>query len=106
MIRALLIFTAEHVASARAIAEQSPFNLSADNAAQLFVPCGSPTGDAPATHYWAAGLFSEAQAAALQQLSDSLPWAEYFEYDLKTQPGFPRKKLAEMGLQPLNAGMP
>jgi hypothetical protein len=56
--------------------------------------------------YWAAGLFTEEQAIALQQLAASLPWAEYDEYDMETQPNFPAEKLTEMGLEPFTPDMP
>lgn len=106
MIRALLTITPNHLASARALAEVPPFSLPPEDADKLFVPAGHLPGDETVALYWAAGLFTEEQAAALQQLAASLPWANYFEYDLKTQPDFPRQKLADMGLEPFTPPLP
>jgi len=101
MIRALLIITAEHLASARALATVPPFSLSEAEAQQMFVPAGSPTGDAPATHFWASGAFDAATWQALQDLAAALPWAEAHQYDLETQPAYPYNLLATLGLQPM-----
>lgn len=106
MIRALLRISPAHVASARAMAEVPPFSLAPDDAAKLFVPAGCLPGSQEVALYWAAGLFTEEQATALQQLATSLPWAEYDEYSLKTQPSFPAEKLAEMGLVPFTPQYP
>lgn len=105
MTRGLLIITADHLPSARALAEAAPFSLPPEQAAQLFVPAGSATGEAPASHYWASGLFTDEQWAALQQLQSALPWAQTHPYDLATQPGFPRQWLAQNGLQPFTPEM-
>ena len=106
MTRALLLITADHLSNARAMAEVPPFSLSPADAANLFVPAGSPSGAAPATHYWASGLFNPDQIAALRQLSASLPWAEVYDYDLDTEPQKPWEVLTAMGLQPLKPDMP
>ena len=106
MVRALLTIMPEHLASARALAEVAPFNLSAEDSAKLFVPAGHLPGSEAVALYWAAGLFTEEQAVALQQLAASLPWANYFEYALKTQPDFPRQKLAELGMEPFTPMTP
>lgn len=101
MTRALLIILAEHVDSARALATASPFNLTEEQAAGLFVPCGSPTGALPATHWWAAGAFEPTHWNAIQGLAMLLPWADCHAYNLDTQPDFPFAKLAELNLLPL-----
>jgi hypothetical protein len=106
MTRALLLITADHLSNARAMAEVPPFSLSPASAATLFVPAGSPSGAAPATHYWASGHFTPDQIAALRQLVASLPWAECHEYDLGTEPQKPWEVLTAMGLQPLTPDMP
>jgi hypothetical protein len=106
MNRALLIITAAHVASARAMAEAPPFGLSAADAAALFVPAGSADGTSPASHYWASGIFTTEQLAALQQLASALPWAECHQYDLDTQASFPAEWLTQNGLQPLTPDTP
>jgi len=101
MTRIVIIILADHVASARALATASPFLLTEEQAAALFVEAGSPTGNAPATHYWAAGLFDAAQWSAIQGLAMLLPWADCHEYDGDTQPAFPFTQLATLGLQPM-----
>jgi hypothetical protein len=106
MVRSLLRITPAHVASARALGEVPPFSLPADEADNLFVPAGHLPGSQTIELYWAAGVFTAEQAAALQQLAASLPWAQYDEYDLQTQPGFPQAKLAEMGLEPFTPELP
>lgn len=105
MTRALLIITAEHLASARALAQAYPFNLSESQAAEMFVPAGSPTGDAPATHYWVSGLFEAAYWASIQSLAALLPWAECHMYDMDSEPDFPQTRLAAMHLQPMKGEM-
>ena len=106
MTRGLLIILAEHVDSARALATASPFNLTEEDAAKLFVPAASPTGDAPATHWWAAGQFSDVHWNAILGLAMLLPWADCHAYDLATQPLFPEQQLATLGLQPLKGDIP
>ena len=106
MKRSLLIITADHLPSARALAEAAPFSLAEEDAAKLFVPAGSVDGSAPATHYWASGVFNAEQIAALTQLSTSLPWAEMHLYDLATEPQKPQEVLTALGLQPIIPQMP
>lgn len=103
MTRALLIIQAEHVPFARALATATPFSLTEEEAANLFVPAGSPTGHAPATHYWVAGLFTPIYWNAIQGLAMQLPWADCHAYDLDTQPDFPDTQLAALGLKRLNS---
>lgn len=106
MTRALLIILADHVDSARALAQATPFSLSEADAANLFLPAGSPTGDAPATHYWAAGVFEAMHWQAIQGLAMLLPWADCHEYDIQTQLDFPLTQLASLGLQPMKGDGP
>lgn len=96
----LVIVPAEHVVSARAIAE-SAFDLPAEVAAKEFVPAGSPTGAEPATHYWIATKFGDSQWVELQQLASTIGWGHVEAYDLDTEPLKPWDILAAMGLQPL-----
>lgn len=106
MTRALLIILAEHVVSARALATATPFSLTAEEAEGLFVPAGSPTGAAPATHWWASGQFIDVHWQAIQGLAMLLPWADCHTYDLNQQPLFPEQQLASLGLQPLEVNQP
>jgi len=108
MTRLLLIIKAEYLSSARAMAEDAPFSLTAEEAARMFVPAGSADGIPPATHYWASGVFTQEQEFALAHLSSSLPWAEMHAYDLTSAPQKPLEILAAAGLQrivqEMNAG--
>lgn len=105
MTRAVVIIQAEHLASARALATASPFSLTEEEAAQLFVPAGSPTGDAPVTHYWIAGLFDLTYWNAIQGLAMLLPWADCHAYDMDADPAFPFTQLASLGLQPMKGDL-
>lgn len=105
MIRAVVIILQEHLESARALATAAPFSLSPEQAAALFEPAGSPTGEEPVTHYWIAGLFDAAQWNALQGLCMLLPWADCHSYDDSTDPVFPFTQLAALGLQPMKGDL-
>jgi hypothetical protein len=106
MTRALLIIPSDQLASARAMAMVDPFNLSEAEADQLFVMAGSPTGQLPATHYWASGIFTPEQWSAIQQLAASLPWAEAHEYNQDVEINFPWERLTALGLQAINLPLP
>lgn len=106
MTRAVLIILAEHLLSARALATASPFSLTEAEAQTLFVPAGSPTGDAPATHYWAAGLFTPEHWNAIQGLAMLLPWAYCYAYDIDADPACPYTKLTDLGLLPMKGELP
>jgi hypothetical protein len=99
MTRLLLIIKAEYLSSARAMAEDAPFSLTAEEAARMFVPAGSADGRPPATHYWASGVFTQEHGLALANLSSSLPGADMEDYDIQTDPTFPQRRLEELGLQ-------
>lgn len=103
MTRALLIILAEHVDSARALATASPFNMTDEQAAELLVPAGSPTGALPATHWWASGQFTATHWQAIQGLAMLLPWADAHEYNLTTDPDFPASRLSALNLLPIAA---
>lgn len=105
MTRAVVIILQEHLEGAQALATASPFLLPEEQAAELFVPAGSPTGNAPATHYWIAGLFDSTQWNALQGLAMLLPWADCNAYDMETDPAFPFTQLASLGLQPMKGDL-
>jgi hypothetical protein len=102
---AVVIIAADHLESARALAE-GEFGLPADVAAQEFVPAGSLTGSLPATHYWLATSFTDESFAKLKQLEAVVGWAKAVAYDLDTEPLRPWDVLAEMGMQPLNHDVP
>ncbi len=101
--RALVIIEADHLADARGMLLQPPFNHSAEQAATTFVPAGSPTGDAPATHWWLSSEMSAEAWAACQQVCASLPWAQCSDYDSTQAPAYPKQKLSELGLQPIHS---
>lgn len=101
MTRALLIIQSAHVPSAIALATASPFLMTEEQAAGLWEPCASPTGAEPATHHWCAGNFTPEHWNAILGLAMLLPWADAHEYDLLTQPDYPRSRLAALNLLPL-----
>ena len=101
MMRILVIIETAHLDEARALLEQPPFSLSAEEAADTFV-----RADQGNTRYWLSGQVSDVALAACQQLAAALPWAECHQYDLDAQPDFPILKLAEMGLRPFEPDMP
>jgi len=105
MTRAVILIKTEHLLSARALAQAAPFSLSEDEANHLFVPAGSPTGNAPATYYWIAGLFTPENLNAIQGLAMLLPWADCCVYDIDTDPSFPYAKLTELGLLPMKGDL-
>ena len=98
MTQALVIIEADYLATARGMLTQSPFDQTAEQAAEFFVPMGSPTGHEPATHYWLSAMFRPEAWTAAQAACEALPWASCFDY---IAPTFPALKRAEMGLQPL-----
>ena len=71
-------------------------------AEETFVPCGSPTGANPPTHYWLRGQFRPEAATKLAQLAPSLPWAEVHTYDIKTNITFPLGVRDNLGLLPIS----
>jgi hypothetical protein len=101
MTRGLLIIQSAHVPSAIALATSSPFLMSEQAAADLWEPFASPTGTEPATHHVCAGNFTPEHWNAILGLAMLLPWADAHEYDLIEQPDYPRTRLAELNLLPL-----
>lgn len=99
MTRLLIIIPAEILDAVR-VAALAAFD---DVAKAAFVPAGSPTGDAPATHWWLAGLFEEEELAKIPALQGMFPAAHVESYDLATQAGRPWELLVEMGLKTLTS---
>lgn len=68
--------------------------------ARTFFAALSPTGQAPATHYWASGQLPERAYQAARQL-----WLTRYqtghleEWDMDAAPGRPDALLTELGLQ-------
>lgn len=97
---AVVIIEAAHLPSARAIAE-SAFDVDADQAAREFVPAASTDGSEPATHWWLATKFTDAQYTELKQLEAALTWARVEAYDNCENPLRPVQVLSEMQLTPM-----
>jgi len=95
MIRLLIIIPVAILEAVRTAAQ----GVFGDVALTEFVPAGSPTGEAPATHYWLAGPFNAGDAAKVTALQTSFPTAHVESYDFATAPGRPFALLAEMGLK-------
>jgi len=104
--RALVIILAEHVPSARALLELPPFSQTPEQAANTFVPAGSPTGNPPATHFWLSSQMSQEAWDDCQTLCAALPWAQRHAYNEETDPEFPSAKITELGLHPITNPMP
>ena len=97
MTRLLIIIPAEKLASVRAAAG----GVYGDVGQTAFVPAGSASGDAPATHWWLSGMFTAAELALLPALQVAFPEARIESYDLMDQPARPAELLVELGIQPL-----
>lgn len=95
MTRLIIVIPADEVEAVRTAAQ----GVFGDVALTEFVPAGSSTGDAPATHYWLAGPFNAFDAAKVADLQTSFPTAHVESYDFATAPGRPFALLAEMGLK-------
>lgn len=66
-----------------------------------FVPAGSPTGDAPATHWWQSGRFTDEEVGQITARYVSFPSARVEPYSLMNDRARPWEVLAEMELKPL-----
>lgn len=102
MIRGLIIVKAENVEQARTLAQQPPFSATPEDAAAFLVPANPVRSEdgmtiiAPATLYWASGVFEPTFWAAIVQAADAYDWGGAWEYDMETQPDFPQSKLAAL----------
>lgn len=63
--------------------------------------CGlSPTGSAPATHYWASGVMRPDMAAAVVALvASDFPTGAALAWDMDADPGLAQRELASRGLK-------
>ena len=61
----------------------------------------SPTGSAPATHYWTSVQVTDATATAIVASQGAFVGSTISEYDLDEQPTFPDTVLTNLGLQRL-----
>lgn len=102
MTRLIIIIPAAILAAVRVAVEAAFGEVEQSE----FVPAGSPTGGEPATHYWLAGVFTEAKMVKVAALQAAFPTAYVESYDLQTQPGRPMELLGELGLQPLIVNSP
>jgi hypothetical protein len=66
-----------------------------------FVAAGSPTGDAPATHWWQSGRMTDDEVTQFTALYAGFPTAKLEAYSLMRQAGRPWGLLGEMGLMPM-----
>ncbi len=102
MTRLLIIVQAENLAAIRVAAGAFFGEL----AATAFVPAGSATGEAPATHWWLSGVFVNEDVEKITTLQTSFPTALVEYYDLATHPGRPWTLLAQCGLKPMSLENP
>lgn len=80
------------------------FDISAEVAAQEFVPAGSPNGQQPPSAWWLATLFSDEAFATAQQISTQFPGSLVELWNQDTEPLKPWEILADMGLQTIHEG--
>lgn len=102
MTRLLIIIPASILDAVRAAAVAA----FGDAAKTEFVPAGSPTGAKPATYYWLAGPFNDADYGIVQGLATQFPTAHVESYDYDASPGRPAALLASMGLKPIQPPTP
>jgi len=95
MTRLLIIIPASILDAVRTAAQ----GMFGDVALTEFVPAGSPTGEAPATHFWLAGVFNAGDVAKVTALQTVFPTAHVESYDFAIVPGRSFALLAEMGLK-------
>ena len=100
MKRILVIIHVEYLSFARSLLVQEPFNQTPEQAASSFI-----RADQGGTRYWLSAQVSDAAFAACKQLTEQLPWALCYVYNLDTQPGFPQQWLEQNGLQPFTPEM-
>lgn len=95
--RVLVVVTAADQARANAAAVQ----LSGQAAdAQTFTNGLSPTGAAPASHYWASVVMDDAHYQTLMTVFVPLfPAAFVQQWDIDANPNYPNTALAGLGLQ-------
>jgi len=97
MTQLLIIIPAEILDAVRAAATAA----FGDAAKAAFVPAGSPTGDAPATHWWQSGRFTDEEVEGLMEMYAGFPSARVEPYSLMNDRARPWEVLAEMELKPL-----
>ena len=102
MTRLLIIIPAEILNAVRTAAE----GVFGKVAQTTFAPAGSPTGNAPITHWWAAGVFEEADLAKVEALKTGFPSALVATYNIETQAGRPLELLKSLNLKPLKPSAP
>lgn len=100
MKRLLCIIPASLLDTVRELTVQH-FGYTAEQAAAAWTPMGSPTGKAPATHWWLSAQFTAEGAALAEVLAAQPPGAQVLEYDFATQPAFPDQQREALQLMPL-----
>lgn len=92
------------LSQARANQDASAYDQGGSHA-RTFTVGLSPTGLAPATHYWASMSLSDADFETLKAKIDGYVGAELNEYNLDTDLGFPARRAQELGLKPISQGL-
>lgn len=92
-----------------AAADRDRANLDAlahdpEGGARTFTVGLSPTGEAPATHYWCSVQVNDPLVAdAIRAKVPEYPGSRLVEYDLRDDPLRPHAVLAELGLRPVRS---
>lgn len=95
-IRYLVIIPVAAQPQANALA-RSEFD--SDGGQKTFTVALSTTGKPPATHFWCSALFFRTGPERLLAAKQIFPDAVVLDYDGTTDPGFPQRTIATLGLK-------
>ena len=95
-VRYLVILPAANQAQANALAKSE---FDSDGGEKTFTVGLSADGKEPATHYWCSALFFRSGPERLLAAKGLFPDAVVLDYDGATDPGFPQRTIAELGLK-------
>jgi hypothetical protein len=95
-VRYLVILPAADQAQANVLAKSE---FDSDGGEKTFSIGLSATGQAPATHYWCSALFFRTGPERLLAAKALFPDSLVLDYDGATDPGFPQRTIAGLGLK-------
>ncbi len=95
-VRYLVIIPAADQSQANALSKSE---FDSDGGEKTFSIGLSETGKPPATHYWCSALFFRTGPERLLAAKAIFPDAVVVDYDGATDPGFPQRTIAELGLK-------
>ncbi len=95
-VRYLVIIPAADQSQANALSKSE---FDSDGGEKTFSIGLSATGKPPATHYWCSALFFRTGPERLLAAKAIFPDAVVVDYDGATDPGFPQRTIAGLGLK-------